>query len=191
MHRSSQRDNQIQIISNLERYPLSGFCSYCGVLAAKPLRSQTKNSPPDCFLNAATVQQEIIRYRLSNLERHSLSGFYSYCGVLAAKLFRFTICGVAFPSEPPIICKLKNVCISIRKNRFPEAIGKAVFDVMFLADKFDCENLFACDFKFSRAVLADREGSNVLFLKADELDLAPLLARISGKLKFCLLSFNR
>ena len=141
MHRSSQRDNQIQIISNLERYPLSGFCSYCGVLAAK--------------------------------------------------LFRFTVCGVAFLSEPPIFCKLKNVFIIIQKNRFPEAIGKAVFDVMFLADKFDCENLFACDFKFSRAVLADREGSNVLFLKADELDLAPLLARIFGKLKFCLLSFDR
>ena len=128
---------------------------------------------------------------LSNLERYPLSRFCSYCGVLAAKLFRFTVCGVAFLSEPPIFRKLKNVFIFIRKNRFPEAIGKAVFDVMFLADKFDCENLFACDFKFSRAVLADREGSNVLFLKADELDLAPLLARIFGKLKFCLLSFDR
>ena len=39
---------------------LSDFVFYnCGVLAAQLLRSQTKNSPQDCFLNAATVQQEI------------------------------------------------------------------------------------------------------------------------------------
>ena len=42
---------------------LSDFVFYnCGVLAAQLLRSQTKNSPQDCFLNAATVQQEIKIY---------------------------------------------------------------------------------------------------------------------------------
>lgn len=39
---------------------LSDFVFYnCGVLAAQLLRSQTKNSPQDCFLNAATVLKEI------------------------------------------------------------------------------------------------------------------------------------
>ena len=35
---------------------LSDFVFYnCGVLAAQLLRSQTKNSPQDCFLNAQTL----------------------------------------------------------------------------------------------------------------------------------------
>ena len=69
---------------------LSDFVFYnCGVLAAQLLRSQTKNSPQDCFLNATTVQQEIKIYLvISTLEDSSfgvlfisaVSSQHSCCG---------------------------------------------------------------------------------------------------------------
>ena len=59
VHRSSARDKNLSCYINPGRFLFRGFVYNCGVLAAQLLRSQTKNSPQDCFLNAATVQQEI------------------------------------------------------------------------------------------------------------------------------------
>ena len=54
---------------------LSDFVFYnCGVLAAQLLRSQTKNSPQECFLNAATVQQEIKIYLVISTPEDSSFG---------------------------------------------------------------------------------------------------------------------
>ena len=58
------------------------------------------------------------------------------------------------------------------------------------ADKFNRKNLFACNLKVREAVLINRKRSNILFLKAYELNLAPLLAGIRREFKLCLLSFN-
>jgi len=65
---------------------LSDFVFYnCGVLAAQLLRSQTKNSPQDCFLNAATVQQEIKFQNFSKFGRYAFGLFLTAATVLKEK----------------------------------------------------------------------------------------------------------
>ena len=70
-HRSSARDKNLSCYINPGRFLFRGFVYNCGVLAAQLLRSQTKNSPQDCFLNAATVQQEIKFQNFSKFGRYA------------------------------------------------------------------------------------------------------------------------
>ena len=89
MHRSFQRDKISKFFKVRKLCFRTLFFYNCGVLAAQLLRSQTKNSPQDCFLNAATVQQEIKIYLvISSLGRFLFRGFAYNCGVLAAQLLR-------------------------------------------------------------------------------------------------------
>ena len=64
---------------------LSDFVFYnCGVLAAQLLRSQTKNSPQDCFLSATTVQQEIEFQNFSKFGRYA----FGLCFFTAATVLK-------------------------------------------------------------------------------------------------------
>ena len=63
MHRSSARDNCFS-----KRFHTGGVFLFINTPATAGPQSialavETKNSPPDCFLNASTVQQEIICFQ--------------------------------------------------------------------------------------------------------------------------------
>ena len=77
VHRSSARDKNLSCYINPGRFLFRGFVYNCGVLAAQLLRSQTKNSPQDCFLNAATVLKEIKTHIFKASEFFSEAFFYT------------------------------------------------------------------------------------------------------------------
>ena len=72
---SSQRDNQIYIAYQLRSFDFG--VSFCADFGSSEQSScgATKNSPQDCFLNAATVLKEIIKFILLISSEVSTSEF--------------------------------------------------------------------------------------------------------------------
>ena len=73
--RSSQKDNLLSI-QTLRQKCLGVFlCPTLRVLAACASAALAKNSPPDCFLHARTVLQEIIILSIQTLRQKCLGVF--------------------------------------------------------------------------------------------------------------------
>ena len=74
-HLSSQRDNQIYIAYQLRSFDFG--VSFCADFGSSDQSScgAAKNSPQDCFLNAATVLKEIIKFILLISSEVSTSEF--------------------------------------------------------------------------------------------------------------------
>lgn len=72
---SSQRDNQIYIAYQLRSFDFG--VSFCADFGSSEQSScgTAKNSPQDCFLNAATVLKEIIKFTLLTSSEVSTSEF--------------------------------------------------------------------------------------------------------------------
>mgnify|MGYP004645687919 CR=1 FL=1 len=72
---------------------LSDFVFYnCGVLAAQLMRSQAKNSPRDCFLNAATVLKEIKNYLVIKPRKIHSFGVFFLTAVSSQQLKNISLC---------------------------------------------------------------------------------------------------
>ena len=85
---SSQRDNQIYIAYQLRSFDFG--VSFCADFGSSEQSScgTAKNSPQDCFLNAATVLKEIIVYLLLSTPKSLMALGFFHLRVLGAKLLR-------------------------------------------------------------------------------------------------------
>ena len=79
---SSQRDNQVYIAYQLRSFDFGvSFCADFGS-SRQSLCGAAKNSPQDCFLNAATVFKKIIVYLLLSTQKSVVAlGIYLYAAV--------------------------------------------------------------------------------------------------------------
>ena len=78
----SQRDNQVYIAYQLRSFDFGvSFCADFGS-SRQSLCGAAKNSPQDCFLNAATVFKKIIVYLLLSTQKSVMAlGIYLYAAV--------------------------------------------------------------------------------------------------------------
>mgnify|MGYP003096050170 CR=1 FL=1 len=79
MLRSSQKDNLLSIQTLRWKHLGVFLCPTLRVLAACASAALAKNSPPDCFLHARTVLQEIIILSIQTLRQKCLGVFSLHC----------------------------------------------------------------------------------------------------------------